>query len=279
MTIGMSTSCVFPLSLPAAFRMSAEAGFDGVEVMVTHDRTSQSPSQLKSLSAIFGQPILSIHAPVLALTPFVFGLSAKRKLERSAELARAVGATTVVVHPPFRWQSRYSPLFSEVVGEVAHRYQVDVAVENMFAWHAGDTALDAYAPTWNPGDLPVDHLTLDFSHAALNGSSAMDLATSWGSKLRHVHLCDGTHPDDNPHLFDEHLPPGQGTQPVGEVLSHLASTGFDGHVIAEVATKNLAGMRARWETLVETAEFARTHARRQPFALPERARELIRLAS
>jgi sugar phosphate isomerase/epimerase len=275
----MSTSCVFPLPLSAAFRLSAESGFDGVEVMVTHDPTSQSPSQLKSLSALFGQPILSIHAPVLALTPFVFGLSAKKKLEKSAELARAVGATTVVVHPPFRWQSRYSPLFSEIVGEVAHTYGLEVAVENMFAWRRGDATIDAYAPTWNPAELPVDHLTLDFSHAALNGSSAMELATAWGSKLRHVHLCDGTHPDDNPHLFDEHLPPGHGTQPVAEVLGLLASTGFDGHVIAEVATKNLKGMRAKWEALVHTAEFARTHAVAKPIAFLEPQRELIRLAS
>ncbi len=267
-TIGMSTSCSHSYPLEQTFRLSADIGFDGVEVMVMHDRRTRDADTLRALATRYQQPILSIHAPVLLATSFVFGLSAKTKLEKSAELARAVGAPTVVVHPPFRWQGGYSKVFAEVVGEVSARYGVRVAVENMFGWKAGHAHLDAYAPTWNPGTLPVDSLTLDFSHAALNGSSGLELATQWSDRLQHVHLCDGTFPDDNPHLFDEHLAPGDGSQPVSSVLEHLAAERFDGAVIAEVSTASDRTREKKMQRLGRTLEYARRYSIAPVTALP-----------
>ena len=270
----MSTSCAHSYPLEQTFRLSADIGFDGLEVMVMHDRRTRDAETLKTLSARYNQPILSIHAPVLLATSFVFGLSAKVKLEKSAALARAVGAPTVVVHPPFRWQGGYSKVFAEVVGEVAHTYGVKVAVENMFGWKAGTAHLDAYAPTWNPGTLPVDSLTLDFSHAALNGSSGMELASQWSDRLQHVHLCDGTFPDENPHLFDEHLAPGDGSQPVSQVLEHLARSRFDGAVIAEVSTAQDRTREKKMQRLGRTLEYAKRHTMAPVQTLPA-AREKI----
>ncbi len=267
--IGMSTSCTHSYPLEETFRLSADIGFDGLEIMVMHDGRTRDANTLKSLAAEYSQPILSIHAPVLLATSFVFGLSAKSKLEKSAALARAVGAPTVVVHPPFRWQGGYSRVFAEVVGEIAHDYGVDIAVENMFGWQAGTAHLDAYAPTWNPGTLAVDALTLDFSHAALNGSSGHDLATQWGERLRHVHLCDGTFPEDNPHLFDEHLAPGDGSQPLEQVLQQLAKNRFDGAVVAEVSTAKDRTREAKIQRLGRTLEFAKTHSATPVATLPQ----------
>lgn len=277
-TIGMSTSCTHRYSLEETFRISADVGFDGVEVMVTHNERTRDPETLTTLAKMFSQPILSVHAPVLLATSFVFGLSAKVKLEKSAQLARAVGAPTVVVHPPFRWQGGYSRVFAEVVGEVADHYGVAVAVENMFGWQAGSRTLDAYAPTWNPGALPVDSLTLDFSHAALNGSSGFDLASQWGDRLQHIHLCDGTFPDDNPHVFDEHLAPGDGTQPIADVLGHLASSSFGGSIVAEVSTAKDRTRQAKVARLERTLEFASRHTVSSPVAVDFAPREQIALA-
>src|SRR4051812_4505753 len=71
--LGMSTSCVYPLSPEHAFRIARLAGLDGLEVMVTNDPVTQDPDALNALSERFGLPILSIHAPVLLLTTFVWG--------------------------------------------------------------------------------------------------------------------------------------------------------------------------------------------------------------
>jgi len=252
--VGMSTSCVFPLPLDEAFRLARLAGFDGVEVMVTNDRATQDAATLRSLSRTYGIPIISVHAPVLLLTQFVWGRDPRVKLERSAELARAVGAETVVVHPPFRWQAAYARGFERVVAQIADRCDVEVAVENMFGWQLGRLNLRAYSPSPYPTDLDVRAMTLDFSHAALSGRDSLEFAMAMGKRLRHVHLCDGR----GGVLFDEHLVPGHGSQPVAEVLRLLGGSGWSGSVVAEVSTRSARTTDARLAILAETLSFART---------------------
>ena len=254
----MGTTSVMPRRLHDAFRLAAEAGYDGVEIMVTSDPDTRNPRVISALSDRYGMPVLSIHAPVLVLTAFVFGADPHRKLDRSAALARQVGAHTVVVHPPFRWQTRAARDFTRSVREVSDRYAVMVAVENMFPVTVGGHDRNAYAPDWNPGSLDVTALTLDFSHATLAGVSALELAGQWGDRLRHVHLCDGSSTEPNDLMFDEHLVPGRGVQPVAEVLGLLARRGFSGSIIAEVTTRACGlddDQRLQW--LSETLDFAR----------------------
>ena len=76
--LGMSTSCVYPLSPEHAFRLARQAGFDGVEVMVTDDPVTQDAHALNALSARFGMPVLSVHAPVLLLTTSSSGAGIRR---------------------------------------------------------------------------------------------------------------------------------------------------------------------------------------------------------
>jgi len=258
--IGMSTSCVFPLPLEEAFRLARLAGFDGIEIMITGDRSTQDAEELRSLSRSFRVPILSIHAPVLLATQLVWGLRPAVKLEKSAELARAVGAQTVVVHPPFRFQSGYARVFESTVDALGERYGVDVAVENMFGWSISGRDLRAYSPSPYPTDLDVRAMTLDFSHAALAGRDGLEFALAMGSRLRHVHLCDGL----GGTLFDEHLIPGHGSQPVKEVLGYLARTHWTGSVVAEVHTHRARTTDQRLAVLGETLDFARAAIASRP---------------
>lgn len=259
MTIGLGTASVSPRPLADAFRIAAELGYDGVEVMVTAEGASQHAASLRALSRRFGMPVLSIHAPVLVMTTHVFGFSPLGKLRRSVELADAVGASTVVVHPPFRWQRRSARQFVDAVHRLGG-IGPTIAVENMFPVAVGTVGVEAYAPSWNPGELDLPALTLDFSHASLAGVSALDLAAQWGPRLRHVHLCDGSELGPNRRLVDEHLPPGAGAQPVAETLRALAARGFSGHVIAEVGTHDCRTERARRDRLADTLAFARRHS-------------------
>ena len=259
MKIGMSAGCVYPLSVDDAFRLSAAAGYDGVEVMVTNDKTTQSADALLALAEEHDQPILSVHAPVLLLTHFVWGRDPQVKLEKSAELAAAVGASTVVVHPPFRWQATYAEKFLDIVRQTHQNTGVEIAVENMFPWAVGGRSVQAYAPGPDPRELDCDHITLDFSHAALSGHNSLELAKDFGARLRHVHLCDGATTGDDGRIFDEHLLPGYGIQPVAETLQHLAEIGWSGHIVAEINTRKAKNETERLASLVETLEFARLH--------------------
>jgi sugar phosphate isomerase/epimerase len=256
--IGVSTSSFFPLGLEDAFRLASESGADGVEVMITNDPATYDPRVLSFLSRRFNMPILSFHAPVLLLTQGVFGHDPAGKVEATAELAVQLGADTIVVHPPFFWQVAYSRIFERHCGEVASRYGVTVAVENMFSLPVSQMTFDVYGKGWNPGALDVSTLTLDFSHAAMQSVSARDLARDWGSRLSHIHLCDGTSPHDDFYRFDAHLPPGHGSQPVGETLEDLGAVGFTGHVIAEVSTRSAKTESARIERIGTSLEFSRT---------------------
>lgn len=257
--IGMSTSCVFPLGVEQAFRLGRLAGFDGIEVMVTNDPVTQDPHALTTLVERYDMPILSIHAPVLLLTTFVWGRDPQVKLEKSAELAADVGAGTVVVHPPFRWQSGYAQDFERIVRQTAEASQVEIAVENMFPWKVGGKNLKAYAPSPDPLDMDVDSMTLDFSHASLTGRDSLEYAQSMGDKLRHIHLCDGTRSVDEGNIYDEHLIPGRGTEPVAETLDWLASRHWAGSVVAEVNLRKAKDEESRLDGLTETVAFAKEH--------------------
>ncbi|MFP7759785.1 sugar phosphate isomerase/epimerase family protein [Marisediminicola sp. LYQ85] len=253
-TVGMSTSSVYPLSTEGAFRLAATAGYDGVEVMITSDPSTRSVDTLRTLSDRYGMRVLSVHAPVLLLSQLVWGRDPVGKLERSADLAAQLGAPVVVAHPPFRWQRSFASRFAEIVRATAERSGVSIAVENMFPITTRGITVDAFAPGWDPTLMDVDAMTLDFSHAASAGLDSLDIARNMGPRLRHVHLCDGI--TSGRHV-DEHLRPGDGDQPVAAVLERLAGLGWSGSVVAEINTRAARSEARRLEMLGVTLDFAR----------------------
>jgi hypothetical protein len=58
--------------------------------------------------------------------------------------------------------------------------------------------------------------------------------------------------------------PGEGRQPVAEVLRHLANTNWDGHIVAEVNTRKAKSEAERLDLLLRTLAFAREHTAAQP---------------
>lgn len=254
----MSTTCVSPLPAAEAFRFAREVGFDGIEVMVTADPVTQSAGALLELSEEFGVPILSIHAPVLPLAQLVWG-DATTKLAKSAELAEAVGASTVVVHPPFRWQGGYARRFEQTIAELSDGFGVELAVENMFGWLLGGVTVRGYSPSPDPIRIDCDAITLDFSHASLGGRDSLEYAMAMGDRLRHIHLCDGAGSMAEGRILDEHLVPGRGVEPVAEVMQYLGSRSWSGSIIAEVNTRSARTDEEKLAMLRETYEFATGH--------------------
>ncbi|WP_396925659.1 sugar phosphate isomerase/epimerase family protein [Mycolicibacterium sp.] len=272
--VGLSTASVYPLRTEAAFEYAAELGYDGVELMVWAETVSQDIGAIAKLSRRYNMPVLSVHAPCLLISQRVWGANPIPKLTRSVQAAERLGAQTVVVHPPFRWQRRYADGFSEQVAELESRSDVLVAVENMFPFRAdrffgsGDPSIErmrkrggrpgvgisAFAPSYDPLDGNHAHYTLDLSHTATAGTDALEMAGRMGDGLVHLHLCDG-----NGASTDEHLVPGRGTQPTVEVCQMLAASDFTGHVILEVTTSGARTKAEREALLVESLQFARTH--------------------
>lgn len=271
--VGLSTASVYPENTEAAFRYAAEVGYDGVELMVWAESVSQDISAVRRLVRRYAVPVQAIHAPCLLISQRVWGSDPTTKLERSVRTAEALGATTVVVHPPFRWQRRYAEGFADQVADLESRSDVIVAVENMFPMRADGVlggkvrsaerlrrrggpgpALSAFSPSYDPTDCGHDHYTLDLSHTATAGMDAMKLATRMGSGLSHLHLADGDGAS-----MDEHLVPGQGSQPCVEVCRQLMDSGFSGQAVVEINTQSARTRRERTAMLAQALEFARVN--------------------
>ncbi len=274
--VGLSTASVYPLRTEAAFEYAAELGYDGVELMVWAETVSQDIGAIAALSKRYNVPVLSVHAPCLLISQRVWGSDPVSKLDLSVQAAERLGAQTVVVHPPFRWQRRYAEGFSEQVAWLEEHSDVMVAVENMFPFRAdrffgsGQPSIErmrrrggpgagvsAFAPSYDPLDGNHAHYTLDLSHTATAGTDAIEMAGRMGSGLVHLHLCDG-----NGASTDEHLVPGRGTQPTAEVCQMLAGSDFTGHVVLEVTTSGARTKAERDVLLTESLEFARTYLMR-----------------
>ncbi len=274
--IGLSTASVYPQNTEAAFQYADELGYDGVELMVWGEPVSQDIDHVQYLSDRYAVPVLSVHAPCLLISQRVWGRDPIAKLARSVTAAQVLGATTVVVHPPFRWQRRYVKGFSETVAELEVDSGVAVAVENMFPVRAdrvfgkyeraadrmrrrgGPGAhLSAFGTSTDPTDDGFANYTLDLSHTATAGVDALALYDRMGDHLNHLHLTDGLGA-----AVDEHLVPGEGSQPCVEICRRLAESNFTGAVVLEVTTGSARTKPERSEILSRSLTFAREHLKR-----------------
>jgi sugar phosphate isomerase/epimerase len=256
--IGLSTASVWPQPVSAGFAMAAELGYDGIEVMVWGDPTSQDLNMLRRCVREYGIPVLAVHAPCLLITQRVWSADPEERLRLAVDAAGELGAATVVIHPPFVWQRRYAANFAELVHKLEGSSDVAVAVENMFHVHplgrVRSMSVSAFSPSVDPTDVGYQHYTLDLSHTSAAGMDALGMAARMGSGLKHVHLADGT---GEPR--DEHLVPGRGEQPCAELCDSLVSGGFTGQVVLEVNTRRARGPAQRARELAEALLFARLH--------------------
>lgn len=254
--IGLSTVSVYPESTAHAFGYAKAVGYDAVEVMVGVDALSQQTSAVQQLSEHHDIPISAVHAPCLLFTQRVWGTDPWGKLERSADMAHAVGAGTVVVHPPFRWQKEYAAGFVEGIAKLEANTGLSFAVENMYPWRASRRSMQMYLPHWDPSTEDYANTTIDLSHAAIAQDDVIEMADRLGRRLRHIHLTDGT---DG--AKDQHLVPGRGDMNAAAFLRHLAATGFDGEIVLEINTRKCATKADRETDLRESLAFAREHFR------------------
>jgi sugar phosphate isomerase/epimerase len=252
--VALSTASVYPESTATAFEIAARLGYDGVEVMVWTDPVSQDVDALRRLSDYHGIPILAVHAPCLLITQRVWSTDPWIKLQRAKQAAHRLGASTVVVHPPFRWQRGYARDFVAGLWRMADETDVRFAVENMYPWRYRDREMLAYAPDWDVSKHDYRHFTVDLSHTATSRVEALAMVRRMGDRLAHVHLADGGGSGK-----DEHLVPGRGGQPCAELLESLARSRFGGHIVVEVNTRRAMSAAERETDLAEALAFTRLH--------------------
>ena len=250
--IALQSASVYPDSTATAFEMAARLGYDGIEVMVWGDPVSQDVTALRRLSEYHQIPILAVHAPCLVISQRVWGTDPWAKLVRAKDAAEELGAETVVVHPPFRWQRDYAKQFLGGLWQLTEETDVVFAVENMFPLRARGREITPYSPDWDPTVEDFPAFTLDLSHTSVSRTDALAMRETMGERLAHVHIADGVGT-----ARDEHLVPGRGDQPCAELLEGLAVGGFEGLVVVEINTRRCEDRVEREHDLAEALAFTR----------------------
>lgn len=235
-----STGPFYMLPLGQVFEALSKAGFDGAEVMVTSEKQSQDPVALASLAEDFGVAIPVIHAPFLLLTRSVYTTDPFEKVTRSVELARGVGASTVVAHPAYRWQFRFNQFLENDLAEFNRSEGLTVAVENMFpVWVRGRSM--AFHRSMGIEDMKrFPAVVLDTSHAAVTGVDIVRAYEELQDRIVHIHL-------SNNHGTgrDSHAPLAQGVLPISAFLERLTATDYTGTITLELDIRDWAGKPAQ----------------------------------
>ena len=181
-----------PGDLHDGLRDGPDLGYDGVEVMVWTDPVSQDTGAARLCPSIYDVPILAIHAPCLLITQRVWGTDPWRKLRARPGRGRKVGAPTVVVHPPFRWQREYARDFVAGIERMAD--ETDVRSRSRTCSRGGPAA-GRSRPTCPHWDLADESTTgrdpRPLAHRRVRLGRDRD-GDALGDRLAHVHLADGS---------------------------------------------------------------------------------------
>ena len=212
-----STGSLYPFGLDRTYSWAAEAGYDGVEIMMDDRWDTHQAHYLDHLADVHGIPILALHPP---LRRGAWNLDPEETLVRVAGLARSMEVPVVVAHPPSpgreleRWRARSL--------REAREHGVSVAVENMpRSEPRGIFGMGRPRSCHLPEHLlGLGDVTLDTSHV---GASKVDLMLAYSAlagQLRHVHLSDSDLTGG-----DQHRLPGKGRLPLRPFLAALAEKG------------------------------------------------------
>ncbi|MCA1839286.1 MAG: sugar phosphate isomerase/epimerase family protein [Actinomycetota bacterium] len=246
-----STGTFWMWPLDRTFGTLAEAGFEAAELMVTRDPRTQSAQAPGTIAAQEGMKIVALHAPMLVVTRRVWGPNFLSIIERSTEVAKALEADIVVVHPPYVWELQYQRWLLNELDRFSADNGVAIAVENMFRLWLGGTPVRGHR--WvSPADLErFTQLTLDTSHCGVDGYDILEALDRLRGRLAHIHLSDsvGDHRDN--HAF-----PGEGTLPLAKFVGKLAEVGFQGSISLELDVRPLIDDPSRLtQALIRAREF------------------------
>jgi sugar phosphate isomerase/epimerase len=253
-TVQCSTGPFWTLDLEQAMDTLAEAGFSEIELMVTRDRATQEPDIPARLAEERGLRIASLHGPFLVITKTVWGVDPLQKIRRGAEMCRALGAASMIVHPPYLWERGYAHWITHESEDFMRETGVEVAIETMYPrWVAG-RRLRAYR--WLEPEALVaacPRVAMDTSHLTVARHDVLDAYHVLAPRLVHIHLSDNAGDGR-----DGHLELDQGVVPIDRLLGELRRTNYAGVVSLELSvsryherTKDLVPMFKRNREYIE----------------------------
>jgi sugar phosphate isomerase/epimerase len=226
-----STGPFWAFDLEDAMDALADAGFKEIEFMVTRDPRTQQPDEPLRLARERGLRIASIHGPFLVITKNVWGMDPLGKIERGVEMCKAVGADSLIVHPPYLWEGEYARWITEECQAFCQSSGVTITVETMYPkWVAG-RRLRAYR--WlEPASLhhAAPFVAMDTSHLAVGRKNIVDAFHVLSPKLTHIHLSNNAGDGR-----DGHLELDRGIIPLDDLFTNIRRTKYSGAISLEIS--------------------------------------------
>ncbi len=247
----LSTGSLYNYSIDRVFALAAEAGFDGIEMMVDNRWDTRQADYLKQVASDHALPIHALHSPFnrncrgWGETEFV-------AIARTAELAAELGVQVVVHHLPMRVGLAFLQTGSRIIRlpnpfDRGHRqyvawlngsYQalqastdVLLCIENMPSFRA--LGMRVNPALWNPHSratldqiVRFPNITLDTTHLGTWGLDPLEAYDRWGERVKHVHLSN----------FDgsEHRRPEVGSLRLDAFLARLAADRYSYSISLEL---------------------------------------------
>jgi len=244
MRFALSTGSLYTYGLDRVFALAAEAGFEGLEVLVDHRFDTRQPVYLRQLMERYDLPILSVHAPFRPKRLAAWPRPQSESIAATAEIARAVGAEVLIVHLPYLGERAYAHWLRHDLRAWQQAYPNPViAVENMplkwIRW-LPIAPLDLWRMNrleeW--GSFP--HLNLDTTHLATKGLDPLIVYERLREQVVHVHLSNARRPPRPPcrggmgGRVREHLRLEDGFLSLDALISRLAQDGYEGIATVEL---------------------------------------------
>jgi sugar phosphate isomerase/epimerase len=268
-----STGSLYSYSVSRCFELAAQAGFDGIELMVDQRWDTRQADYLQRLIQQYRQPVIAVHSP---FAPHVPGWPPDEpgRIQESVRLAEAIGAKVVVHHLPPRlgwlWVQvgpRRFPLPGLNLGPARAYYHwlletyegfqaqtpVLLCIENMPTRRWLGRRWNGHY--WNRVDEIVHFpaVTMDTTHLGTWGIDPIEVYPQLQAKVRHVHLSN----------FNgrEHRRPEDGYLSLDRLLAYMAAAGYEGALSLELHPDALEAGRPD-ARIVELLQTSLSHCRR-----------------
>lgn len=240
MSIGVSTSCYYPLETESAFKTIASLGFKTCEIFFNSFSELERPF-LKEICLIKddnGIRIPSLHPFLSFGEPYLLFSEYERRFEDSLdfykryfEAANILDAKILVMHGGKASNYVTDELYFERFAKLAalgKEKGITVAQENVVHYRSQSPNFLARMNEYIGHDFKV---ALDLKQAARAGYSAFEFVQALSGNIAHIHISDMKEQDDC-------MPPGEGDFDFVRLLAAMSASDYEGDYIIELYRHN-----------------------------------------
>lgn len=244
MLLSLSTACLYHFPLSVTFRLAAQLGFDGLELVMGPEPWVRGADYIQGLSRSCRLPVLSVHQTLLPVGP---SGTRSHRLVDAVEMALALNCHCVVMHGTWadRWAERQAQRWLDDLSfcqELLDGSHTRLALENHGIRAAGD-AQSVLGRLVSVVDFCYRHdldITLDTCHTGTSSQTLLEAYELSRQHLVNVHLSDlgrsgaGMADLRNGNLLPDHRIPGEGDLPLAGLITRLAEDGYEGRLTLEI---------------------------------------------